>query len=184
MEISVLIWVHENLHGVHWFNVFMSILTNLGEMGIAAIIAAIVFLCIKKTRWVGVAIAISLILDLVVVNLILKNAFNRPRPWTEYDELTAFYESINVIVPRDASFPSGHAAASMAAAIAILMGIGKKGFIAVAVAVIIALTRIFLCVHYPTDVLAGIAVGGLCGVAGHYIAKLVKLKFFTKQNGT
>lgn len=182
MEINVLIWVHQNLHGVHWVNVLMSWLTNLGEMGIAAIIAAIVFLCIKKTRWVGVAIAISLIFDLVMVNLVLKNVFNRPRPWTEYGELTAFYESINLIVPSDASFPSGHAAASMAAAIAILLGVGKKGYVAVAIALVIALTRIFLCVHYPTDVLAGVIVGGLCGVAGHYVAKLIKLKFFANKS--
>ena len=180
MEINVLIWIHQNLHGLHWVNVLMSLITNLGEMGIAAIIAGVVLLCIKKTRWVGVAVVIALILDFVVVNLILKNAFNRPRPWLEYGELSAFYESINLIVPTDASFPSGHSAISMAGAIAIVLGFGKKGVVAVVIAVIIALTRLFLCVHYPTDVLAGVIVGGLCGVAGHFLSKLIKNKWFNK----
>ena len=71
MDIAVLNWFHEVFHGQTWLNYIMKYVTYIGEFGIGAIICAIVLLIFKKTRWSGVAVAIALVLDVLIVNVIL-----------------------------------------------------------------------------------------------------------------
>ena len=176
MDIQVLQWFHEVFHEQTWLNYVMKYLTYIGEFGAGAIICAIVLLIFKKTRWAGVAVAIAIVLDVLIVNVILKLSVNRTRPWVDYPDLGfhEFHDSISVREPTDSSFPSGHTAALFAAAVALVLYYKVKGLPALGVALLVAISRIYLCMHYPTDVIGGIVIGSACGVAGYFLMKLAK----------
>ena len=146
-----------------------------GEVDWIWILLAVVLLARKSTRKLGTAVAISLVLDLILCNLLLKPIVARPRPFTFRPELTLLVKA-----PRDFSFPSGHTAASFAAASALLFSKHKSWIPAMVLAAAIALSRLYLYVHYPSDVLAGVAVGFLCGFFGAILAK--KAMEFCKKN--
>lgn len=176
MDIAILKWVDATFHSQTWLNYIMKYVTYIGEFGAGAIVCAIVLLIFKKTRWAGVAVAIALVLDLLIVNIILKLSVNRARPWQTYPDLgfQEFHLSIGVREPSDSSFPSGHTASLFAAAVALVIYYKAKGVPALVVAFLVALSRIYLCMHYPSDVLGGAAIGSACGVAGYFIMKAVK----------
>ncbi|MCD8040671.1 MAG: phosphatase PAP2 family protein [Clostridia bacterium] len=183
MDISVLHWVHENLHSITWLNYVMKYVTLLGEDGIACIVLCLILIIIKKTRRCGFAMAFALIFDVVIVNLILKNAVARSRPWTEYAELESYYEQYGIVLPDDYSFPSGHTAVLFCSATVLTMFYrAKAGVPSYIIAVIVAISRIWLCVHYPTDVLAGMLIGIACGVAGYFAFKYSERAFIKYRN--
>lgn len=110
--------------------------------------------------------ALALIADLILCNGILKNLVARTRP---YDVNTV----VNLLIekPVDYSFPSGHTAASFAAVTALYLAGEKKLWKpALVLSILIAFTRMYLYVHYPTDILGGIAVGIISGYIGFFIA--------------
>lgn len=185
MDIAILKWVHEVFHSQTWLNYIMKYITYIGEFGAGAFICAIVLFIFKKTRWAGVAVGIAFVLNVLIVNVILKLAVNRARPWQAYPELgfQEFHLSIGVREPTDSSFPSGHTASLFCAAVALVMYYKVKGLPALAVALVVALSRIYLCMHFPTDVLGGALIGSVCGVAGYYLMKPAKkliLKIFPR----
>ena len=140
----------------------MRFVTRLGNFSIAWVMLALVLILIPKTRKIGLAVMVAVILDSVLCNVILKNIFLRPRPC---DVNTA----INLLIPRPLgySFPSGHTSASFAAVSALYFsGENKIWKAALALAILIAFSRMYLYVHYPTDVLGGILVGIFCGYVG------------------
>ena len=114
---------------------------------------------IPKTRKVGILVSVALLLDVLTCNVILKPLIARTRP---YDVNTAV--ELLIRAPRDYSFPSGHTAASFAAAAALWFADKKKLAIpALVLAVLIAFSRMYFYVHYPTDVLGGAILGMVCG---------------------
>lgn len=151
----------------------LAFITSLGNAGIIWIGLAVVLLILPKTRKEGIIVAAALLVDLILCNLILKNLVARVRP---YDVNTAI--AVLIKKPLDFSFPSGHTAASFAAMTALFLAKMKKAWIvALILAVLIAFSRLYFYVHYPTDVLGGVVVGILSGVLGHVIVeKLDKLR--------
>lgn len=140
----------------------MRFVTSLGNFSIAWVMLALVLILIPKTRKIGFVVMAAVILDSVLCNVILKNIFVRPRPC---DVNTA----INLLIPRPLgySFPSGHTSASFAAVSALYFSGERKIWkAALALAILIAFSRMYLYVHYPTDVLGGILVGIFCGYVG------------------
>lgn len=140
----------------------MRFVTSLGNFSIAWVMLALVLILIPKTRKIGFVVMAAVILDSVLCNVILKNIFLRPRPC---DVNTA----IKLLIPRPLgySFPSGHTSASFAAVSALYFsGENKIWKAALALAILIAFSRMYLYVHYPTDVLGGILVGLFCGYVG------------------
>ena len=141
------------------------LITKLGDKGIIWIILAAVLLLIPKTWRTGVILTAALCVDLILCNGILKNLFARVRP---FDVNT----SVQLLIPKpaDFSFPSGHTAASFSSAAALFFAGEKKLWKPVlALAVVIAFTRLYLYVHYPTDILGGMAVGTAAGYLGFWI---------------
>ena len=133
---------------------FMKIVTFLGNGGWFWILCAVVLLAIPKTRKTGYAAVLSLIFGVIVTNLLLKNIVARPRPFAEIEALIPL-----IAKPTDFSFPSGHTTASFAVALVMLRMLPKKiGIPAVVLAALVAFSRLYLGVHYPTDVLAGFVV--------------------------
>ena len=133
---------------------FMKIVTFLGNGGWFWILCAVVLLAVPKTRKTGYAAVLSLIFGVIVTNLLLKNIVARPRPFAEIEALIPL-----IAKPTDFSFPSGHTTASFAVALVMLRMLPKKiGIPAVVLAALVAFSRLYLGVHYPTDVLTGFVV--------------------------
>lgn len=137
----------------------MKAASKLGDAGFIWILLTGVLLMIPKTRKVGILVSVALLLDVLTCNVILKPLIARTRP---YDVNTAV--ELLIRAPRDYSFPSGHTAASFAAAAALWFADKKKLAIpALVLAVLIAFSRMYFYVHYPTDVLGGAILGMVCG---------------------
>lgn len=133
---------------------FMKIVTFLGTGGWFWILCAVVLLAVPKTRKTGYAAVLSLIFGVIVTNLLLKNIVARPRPFAEIEALIPL-----IAKPTDFSFPSGHTTASFAVALVMLRMLPKKiGIPAVVLSALVAFSRLYLGVHYPTDVLTGFVV--------------------------
>ncbi len=136
-------------------------ITFLGDGGWFWIVLGLLFLFPKKTRKAGVTALLALAIGAVVTNLFLKDLVARIRP----------YDSVEGLVPlvarlKDYSFPSGHTCASFACAGVYYKAFpGKWGKAAMVLAVLIALSRLYVGVHYPTDVLAGALVGTFSALA-------------------
>ena len=153
---------------------FMVAITKLGDAGIVWIILTVILLLIPKTRKSGVYMAVALIADLIICNVILKPIVARIRPYS-------INQTVHLLVTplKDYSFPSGHTAASFASVSALYFA-GRKRMAAGAliVSVLIAFSRMYLYVHYPTDVLGGLIIGLLCG----WIADMIIQKVMEKRS--
>ena len=154
---------------------FMKSVTFLGNGGWFWILCAVVLLAVPKTRKTGYAAALSLIFGAIVTNLLLKNIVARPRPFAEIEALIPM-----ITKPKDFSFPSGHTTASFAVALVMLRMLPKKfGIPAVVLAVLVAFSRLYLGVHYPTDVLTGFVIAG-----GKYAVSVDRANETGRQTGT
>lgn len=149
-----------------WMDTLMPPLSSLGDAGIIWIVLSILLLLFPRTRRAGVASAFSLILMLISGNMILKPLISRMRPFTVNTAVTLL-----IPPPGDFSFPSGHTFASFASSTAILRNHKRIGIPALILAVLIAFSRLYLYVHYPTDVLAGLLLGILAGYLGNLAAR-------------
>lgn len=143
----------------------MQFITSLGDAGFLAIIVCIVLLCIRKYRKAGAAASLSLILDFIVVNLVLKNLVARTRPYDMLEELLLITKR-----PSDLSFPSGHAGACFAVASVLFLCLPRRfGIPAMVVAVLISFSRLYVGAHYPTDVLGGMVIGCITGWIAYWL---------------
>lgn len=166
MEIEILNWIQNNIR-CGFLDIVMPLITKLGDSGILWIILAIVLMIIPKTRRLGVTMAVALVIELLICDIILKPLVMRPRPYTVNPDVDMLVKKLN-----DYSFPSGHTGASFASAFALIFSKNspKKLWIpAIVLAVIIAFSRLYLYVHYPTDVLAGMVIG----TAEGFVASLI-----------
>lgn len=148
-----------------FLDAFMPFISSLGNAGIFWILLTAVLLIIPKTRKAGVASAIALLLMLVTGNMILKPLVARLRPFTVNTAV-----ELLIPPPTDFSFPSGHTFASFASATAILKNNRKLGIPALILAALIAFSRLYLYVHFPTDVFFGLLLGILAGLIGNFAA--------------
>ena len=171
-DLPILDWIAEHLRcGV--LDRLMPLITVLGNGGIFWILLSVTFMLIPKYRKAGFSMAIALLMGLLICNLSLKPLVARIRP---YDfQLQNFGKSIPLLIaaPHDYSFPSGHTIASFEAAVALLIRDRKLGMGALALAVLIAFSRLYLYVHYPTDVLASVVLGTLLAFIGTGIVNMI-----------
>lgn len=176
MEIEILNFIHEALHGYGWLNYTMKYLSALASGGAISIALCAVLLIFRRTRRCGIAMAIALVLDVLIVNILLKNIVGRERPWTHEELYWAedFYKAYGIDLSLDYCFPSGHTAVTFCAAVVLLCFYKAKGIPAVLVAALIGFSRIYLGEHYLTDVLGGLVIGSLCGVAGYFIYRALE----------
>lgn len=169
-EINLITRLNDML-GCHALDIFFKIVSMLGDKGLIWICTAVLCIIFKKTRKCGICIAAALLMCLLCGNAILKPLIARTRP---FDVMP----TLKIIIPKptDFSFPSGHTLASFASATAIFINHRRIGAAAYVFAVLMALSRIYLCVHYPTDVLGGILLGILFGFSACLICKKISRK--------
>ena len=181
MEINILKWINANLHGSNIINQIVKYITYLGDAGICWIALGLLLLCFPKTRKGGFIVVVGYCSVVAGNHFILKNIFNRPRPFTVAEELVTFIESIVMELPDSSSFPSGHTFTSFCSAIILTLVFKKKGAWSYIPATLISLSRIFLCVHYVTDVLAGAILGTICGILVYIVTNWLINKFITSK---
>ena len=161
IELSILDWIR-TLH-TPFLDKIMVFITRLGDAGIIWIVLSIVLLLIPKTRKSGAVMVAALVVDVLLCNIVLKNLVARTRP---YDVNTGVH--LLVAKLHDYSFPSGHTAASFASVTTLYLAGEKKLWkFALVLACLIAISRLYLYVHYPTDVLGGILFGVISGYLGY-----------------
>ena len=166
---QILLWIQEYLRFPALTSVMKDI-TNLGNAGILWILITIVLLLDKKTRNVGYMSALALIGSLIVDNILLKNLVARTRPYEVVDGLKLLIEK-----QSDYSFPSGHTGSSFASAIVLWKELPKKyGVMALIAAVLIAYSRLYVGVHYPSDVLAGVVIGTVLALVSVWLVKMIQ----------
>ena len=159
LEVQILLWIQKNLRN----NILSPILiavTKLGNHGMVWIAAAsLLFLC-EKTRAAGFLSFMALIGSMIINNMIIKRLAARTRPYEVIPELKILIEK-----EKDLSFPSGHTGSAFAVATVLFCCLPQGyGIAALSFAFLMGLTRLYVGVHYPTDVLAGAVIGTLIGV--------------------
>lgn len=163
IELKILDWI-QSIHTPAG-DVIMPFISKLGNAGLVWIVFAIILIIVPKTRKSGVIVMAALCVDVFLCNGILKHVFGRIRPCNVNKAIPLL-----IARPSDFSFPSGHTAASFAATAALYFAGEKKLWKpALGLAVLIAFSRLYLYVHYPTDILGGIVVGVLAGYLGYKI---------------
>lgn len=158
-------------------DVFMPFISFFGNAGWLWIAAAVIMLCLPKTRKTGLVMAVALLFDGILCNLLIKPLVARPRPYEINTEILLLIKK-----PLEYSFPSGHSAASFAAAVSLCLQRSRWSVPALIMASLIAFSRLYLYVHYPTDVLGGILLGSLAAVLSFVLINYLS-KRKAKQGG-
>ena len=171
-ELSILDAI-QNIFGCKFLDFIMPIITLFGDGGIFWIALAILLLIFPKTRKTGLTMGISLALGFLVGNIFLKNAVGRIRPYDLNPNFDLLVDKLH-----DYSFPSGHTLASFEASVSIFLYNKKFGIAAIVLAVLIAFSRLYLYVHYPTDVLTSVILGTAFTIISFIIVK----KIYEKVN--
>ena len=159
---SVLRWIHSTF-ACGALDFLMPKLSLLGNGGAIWILAAAVLLCTRKYRRYGLILLAGLALGVLTGNVLLKNWIARPRPcWLD--------SSVQLLIasPTDYSFPSGHTLSSTIGATILTMTNHRFGWAAIPIAALIAFSRLYLYVHFPSDILGGIVLGILIGGAAFF----------------
>lgn len=169
IDFAILNWIQEHLK-CDILDYFMPVFTSLGNKGILFILLAVVFLAVPKFRKWGASLACSLFLGFLFGNLLIKNVVARVRPYDQVENITLLIDKLN-----DYSFPSGHTMAAFEFFAVICMMPVRAGYKVMAgiMAVVMAFSRLYLHVHFPSDVLGGMVLGFLFGIMGVRIVEML-----------
>ena len=171
-DLPILEWIQAHLQ-CGFLDKAMPIITLFGDAGIFWIAVAVLLGVFPKTRKTGISMIVALVLGLLVCNITLKPLVARIRP---YDfQMREFGKTISLLIEaqHDYSFPSGHTIASFEAAGVIVLNNKKWGIAALVLACLIAFSRLYLYVHYPTDVLVSIVLGFALALMGNWLSRRI-----------
>lgn len=176
--------------GGGFFTPFFEFISILGKGGAFLIVLSLLLALYKPSRRFGTAMLIGLLLGALVTNCCLKIVIARARPYSHQDSIYyQFWQLVGMHTESDKSFPSGHTTAAFGACVPVFL-LGKKriSWTALLFGVLMGIARIYLCVHYPSDVLAGFLVGTLAGCTAVIIASRLprqwyELDLFKRKKG-
>ena len=185
-DVSVTTAVHKLYEiGGAFFTPFFEGISFIGKGGICLIIMSLLLMLYRPTRRFGTAMCLGLAIGAVFTNLIIKPWVARPRPYV--DQSSIFYQywlQVGQNVESDKSFPSGHTTAAFDCMTPVfILGNKRLKFLALTFAILMGLARIYLCVHFPSDVLGGMIVGILAGILAVLIAKKLPQAWYEWEFG-
>ena len=164
MEGDILLFIQNNIR-MPFLDAIMKGITFLADHGWFWISLSLVLLLFKQTRKLGFMCCFAIGCMVLINNICIKHIVNRIRPYEVIEGLIPLGN-----IPDDSSFPSGHTAISFTVSLVLLFSTKKRfGIPAVILAVLIALSRMYVGVHYPTDVLGGLVVGIVCACLGLWL---------------
>ena len=169
-DLPILDWIAGNLY-CPFLDAVMPIITALGNGGIFWIAASLALMFLPKYRKAGFSMGAALLMGLVICNLILKPLVARIRPYDYQMEHFGVVIDLLIATPHDYSFPSGHTIASFEAGTALIIHDRKLGIPAMVIAALVAFSRLYLYVHYPTDVIASMILGVGLAYLGSWLVK-------------
>ncbi|MBR6745669.1 MAG: phosphatase PAP2 family protein [Clostridia bacterium] len=148
----------------------MELISFTGEKGLVLLLTALCLGLFSKTRKTGICMFGAICCGALITNIILKETICRVRPYEAQEAFRAFWSFVGAHAESEFSFPSGHTTAAAAAATGLWLTRGKK-YLAVSIpyVALMAASRNYFMVHYPTDVIAGAIVGTLAGVIAYFI---------------
>lgn len=172
--------VHKLYELAPWlFTPLMNLISLLGKGGIFLILFSLCLVVFPKTRRLGTSMLLGLALGALMTNLIFKPLAHRPRPYTwDGSVYRQYWELLGRHTHSDYCFPSGHTTAAFAFSLGAIMYDKRKYWPLIFFGILMAVSRIYLSVHYCTDVLAGALVGSLGGVGGYYLMCLLPEKYY------
>ncbi|MPQ43615.1 phosphatase PAP2 family protein [Clostridium tarantellae] len=153
LDTYILFWIQNNIHS-NIMNKFMSFITSLSNLGVLWILLSLFLLCKKKFRIIGILTLFAIILNTILGEGLLKHIAQRPRPFNTLSTL-----NIIITKPKGFSFPSGHTSTAFAAAFMLSYYFKKYKLPIFILAIFTGLSRIYLLVHYPSDVICGVILG-------------------------
>lgn len=175
IDLNILLWVQNNLR-YDLLTAFFTHITSIGSILLALIAAWLILKGSRYEKFVGITSLVSAIIEVAIVNGFLKNLIARPRPLVEYGEVVPI---VNIL--SEYSFPSGHTALAFAMAFVFYRLMPKSyGVIAIMIAAFVGISRVYLGVHYLSDVIGGIVVAYVAS----RIAEVVVEKFWMKRDGS
>lgn len=169
MDFSIL-YAIQAMHSPALDQIMLVITKIMGSIGQIWLFVALGMIIFKKTRKMGICVLLSYILVLLVGHVCLKDLIARPRP-------CHIDESIKLLVERPTSYscPSTHTAWAFAGATSIYLYLKRAGIIAFIIAAVMGFSRMYLFVHFPTDVLFGIVLGVILAIVSKIILEKIKL---------
>lgn len=178
-DTSIMLFIQEHIRG-SFIDGLMLLFSSVGHAGIIWIITGLALIAVKRYRKTGFLLLLTMGLCFVFNDIIIKNAVMRPRPFLAIEALYP----LSPFPPESYSFPSGHSCSSFASACVLTRGFKKRGWMFYILAAFIALSRPYVGVHYPSDILVGAIVGTLGAVLlyaplSKLYSKLGKFKFFS-----
>lgn len=178
-DMSVFAFFGEHIQSA-FMNVVAEFITFFGGSAFVIPMAVVgaILIAFKKTRKFGMAVLFAVLIGTILTNLVMKPHFNRPRPYLYYADnpiFMAWHEFAGGHIESEKSFPSGHttAAFELGVAIFLVMKNKKVAWIFPVFSALIGLSRIYLMVHYVTDVIGGVFVGVFAGIMGYLIMKAI-----------
>lgn len=169
LDLSILLWVQDNFR-TEFLTLLMRHITSIGSIMLAILAGWFIVKGSSKERFVGITAFVSVVVEVVIVNGVLKKLLARPRPFVVTDEIVPL---VNIL--SEFSFPSGHTALSFAMAFVFYWFLPQKyGIPAIVIATLVGVSRIYLGVHYSSDVVGGVMVA----YAASQIAGFIVPKFY------
>lgn len=173
IDLPILDWIQANLKS-DLMDQVMPIITLFGDGGVFWMALAALLLFFPKTRKTGLGMFFAMAMGLLVCNVTLKPLIARIRPYDMKAEMGITIPLLTKAM-HDFSFPSGHTIASFEAATVLMKSSKKAGIPALILAIAISFSRLYLYVHYPSDVIFSVFAGILFGILGYYLAQKIKL---------
>ena len=161
---------------------FLSALTLTAWKGALLILIALVLIAVPKTRRTGLCALVALAVGVVITNVLLKNVVARPRPYNFDEMIHSWWVYVGSNMETGGSFPSGHMTAACDFCTGIVLARGKKWLpVTILYAVLMGASRVYLMVHFPSDVCFGALVGICAGVAAFFLVKAIYRKWGTTK---
>ena len=169
VDLSILLWIQDNLRS-EYVTTFMYHITSMGSILLTLMALYFIIKGSRSEKVAGVAVLASSVLEIIIVNGVLKHLIARPRPFVTYDEVVPLANILS-----EHSFPSGHTALVFSMAFVIYKLFPEiYGKVALVIACLVGFSRVYLGVHYPSDVLAGIIVGWFVSLVTVYVKNQYK----------
>ena len=158
--------------GKYFFTAFMKFISFTGEEGAMFITIGIVLLLFRRTRKAGLCVLLAVAFGGIITNLTLKHTIARIRPFKASELYREFWEFVGATTVGETSFPSGHTTTAMAGTLALCLSKGKKYIpVCLIYVTMTGISRNYLMVHYPTDIIGGVLAGAVAAILGYFLTK-------------